>query len=75
MKKTKEEEISMRIIISRGYVDMLLIDEDGEIVESNRTNLAKPASIEGIKNFFRHSIYRFADTFQDALYIWEGPDE
>jgi len=65
----------MKIIVSKWEIDMVLIDENGEVTASNRTVLAKPASVEGVKQFMEHTVYRFADTFKDALYIWEDADE
>jgi hypothetical protein len=70
-----EVELTMKITIRRWEVDFVLIDEYGEMVASNRTVFPKPASIEGIKSFMEGSIYRMADSFKSALYIWEDTDE
>ena len=65
----------MKIIVRRWEVDMLLIDEHGEVTASNRTVFARPASVDGIRQFMEHTVYRFADAFKDALYIWEDVDD
>ncbi len=68
-------ELTLKIIVSRWEVDLLLIDEHGEIVESNKTVFSKPASFQGIKNFMAQEVYGIADTLKAALYIWDDTDE
>ncbi len=70
-----QRELTMKIIVSRWEVELLLIDESGEITASNKTVFAKPASAEGIKQFMEQEIYRIADTLKAALYIWDDSDE
>lgn len=68
-------ELTMKILVSRWEVDLLLIDESGEITASNRTVFTKPASVEGIKQFMEQEVYRIADTLKAAVYIWDSADE
>ncbi len=70
----RECELTLKIVVRRWEVDIFLIDENGEVTASNRTTFAKPASVEGIKHFMERATYRLADTFKDALYIWDDPD-
>lgn len=75
LKTMSQHELTMKIIVSRWEVDLLLIDESGEIIESNKTVFSKPASTDGIKRFMGQEVYRIADTLRAALYIWDDADE
>lgn len=68
-------ELTLKILVSRWEVDLLLIDECGEITASNKTVFAKPASVEGLKKFMEQEVYRIADTLKAALYIWNDTEE